>query len=396
MTSLLAPGARPLELALEAAMARAATIDARSIATLWSPEDCPAALLPYLAWGLSVDVWDPDWSEARQRQVCRDAIALHRLKTTPAGIRAHVALADATVTRFVRPPARGFLRGARTPEQLAAWLDRLPQLRIYPYRRRAVAVRRSFHAGPGARHQWSGVGHRRSNRGTELLGRRATLWRAGVETDVALRRDDDIDQFVMPGSAQPRAWQGVGYAGSGFATPSRALPRIVTVRPTNDASSYAIPIGLEPVDVRPVRVAVRRTPPAARAFHGRFGGFRMLSVGATLVYDRFSLHDTVALGARRRVFAWHGVGRMGMPAYTAEVRLSVPMHRPQSRRSAWHSHGFARAGDLSGLWRAIEAIGAAKARRDTILVDTTNYLPATFGKSLRFGEFSFGQLRKVT
>lgn len=61
MISLLPPNATELERALEL------LIDARigDISTplrdLWSAENCPEALLPWLAWALSVDQWSADW-----------------------------------------------------------------------------------------------------------------------------------------------------------------------------------------------------------------------------------------------------------------------------------------------------------------------------------------------
>ncbi len=79
-TSLLPPNATPLERALEQGV---------RIVGLETPADviddplaCPAELLPWLAWGLSVDSWDADWSEAMKRQVVADSIAFHRIKGT--------------------------------------------------------------------------------------------------------------------------------------------------------------------------------------------------------------------------------------------------------------------------------------------------------------------------
>ncbi|MCG7536490.1 phage tail protein I [Pseudoalteromonas sp. OOF1S-7] len=50
---------------------------------LWDPMLCPAALLPWLAWAMSVDEWDEAWSETLKRQVIRDAFAVHQYKGTP-------------------------------------------------------------------------------------------------------------------------------------------------------------------------------------------------------------------------------------------------------------------------------------------------------------------------
>ncbi|WP_107497436.1 phage tail protein I [Thalassobius sp. I31.1] len=54
---------------------------------LWNPDTCPAHLLPWLAWALSVDFWDSGWSEDSKRAAIRESIAIHRIKGTLASIR---------------------------------------------------------------------------------------------------------------------------------------------------------------------------------------------------------------------------------------------------------------------------------------------------------------------
>lgn len=51
----------------------------------WDAERIPDTWLPVLAWALSVDLWNPDWTPERKRAAIRDAYAQHRLKGTPAG-----------------------------------------------------------------------------------------------------------------------------------------------------------------------------------------------------------------------------------------------------------------------------------------------------------------------
>ncbi|MCF6438159.1 phage tail protein I [Pseudoalteromonas luteoviolacea] len=53
------------------------------LASVWDPFLCPAELLPWLAWSVSVDEWDEAWSEALKRQVINDAFAVHQVKGTP-------------------------------------------------------------------------------------------------------------------------------------------------------------------------------------------------------------------------------------------------------------------------------------------------------------------------
>lgn len=84
MTSLLPPNATAAERALEAAMR--AGIDLSAVGELWNPETCPADVLPFLACGLAISHWDPDWSEAQKRTAIADAIPFHQIKGTRAAI----------------------------------------------------------------------------------------------------------------------------------------------------------------------------------------------------------------------------------------------------------------------------------------------------------------------
>lgn len=91
--TLLPPNARPLERAVAAAGARISAIPI-PLQSLWNPWTCPLELLPWLAWGLSIDAWEPSWTEARKRQEVAQAIDLQRRKGTRAAVEAVLAAAD--------------------------------------------------------------------------------------------------------------------------------------------------------------------------------------------------------------------------------------------------------------------------------------------------------------
>ena len=95
--TLLPPNSTALELAIESSMAIAFD-HAVAIDHLWSADDCPIELLPYLAWALSVDTWNTDWPEHVKRQVVASAVYVHRFKGTPAGIKAALKALDLGVT----------------------------------------------------------------------------------------------------------------------------------------------------------------------------------------------------------------------------------------------------------------------------------------------------------
>lgn len=81
MKTLLPPSSSRVERSLEDATTRATNLPV-NLRDLWNPETCPADLLPWLAWGLSVDAWKSYWPESVKRLVIRDAIAIQRKKGT--------------------------------------------------------------------------------------------------------------------------------------------------------------------------------------------------------------------------------------------------------------------------------------------------------------------------
>ena len=79
--SILPPNATEQERAIEAATARLEAVPV-PIGDLWNPDACPAELLPWLAWALSVDYWNDAWSENEKRQVLKSSFQVHARKGT--------------------------------------------------------------------------------------------------------------------------------------------------------------------------------------------------------------------------------------------------------------------------------------------------------------------------
>lgn len=87
-SSLLPPNATGLERALEDNFARRVeALPVEAPRDAWIPERCPEALLPWLAWALSVDRWDPEWPAGVKRQVIADAWDDHRRKGTVGAVK---------------------------------------------------------------------------------------------------------------------------------------------------------------------------------------------------------------------------------------------------------------------------------------------------------------------
>ena len=98
--SLLPPNATPLERGMELAARQPIDLPIRK---LWSPSDCPVALLPYLAWALGVEDWDSDWPAPVKRAAVAQAAAIHREKGTLAGLKRLLDTSGADYEYVERP-----------------------------------------------------------------------------------------------------------------------------------------------------------------------------------------------------------------------------------------------------------------------------------------------------
>ncbi|VVT07398.1 phage tail protein I [Erythrobacter sp. EC-HK427] len=85
--TLLPPNATTYERAIESAAAGELAEVPTPLRDLWNPATCPLGLLPFLAWGVSVDFWDANWTEAEKRAAVASAIADQRCKGTRASLR---------------------------------------------------------------------------------------------------------------------------------------------------------------------------------------------------------------------------------------------------------------------------------------------------------------------
>ena len=95
MSDLLPNNSTHLERALAQSNAAISDIPVR-IKDIWNPDRCPVRLLPWLAWALSVDEWDPNWSEERRRAVIKASIPVHKYKGTIGAVREALAALNAT------------------------------------------------------------------------------------------------------------------------------------------------------------------------------------------------------------------------------------------------------------------------------------------------------------
>lgn len=111
---LLPSNATPEEAAIAGAVSRISDVPTPA-RDLYNPAQCPAHLLPWLAWAFSVDEWNPLWSDAQKREAIASSVFVHKHKGTVGAVRGALA-------------ALGF--GA----QLQEWFNQTPAGDPYTYR----------------------------------------------------------------------------------------------------------------------------------------------------------------------------------------------------------------------------------------------------------------------
>ena len=134
----------------ETSAARVAALPASLPQTAWDASRIPAAWLPVLAWALSVDLWDPDWSAERQRAAIADAYAQHRLKGTPAGLKRALDHVGAIYDLIERPQGDRFRISVRVRNLATVTIPSLQRLGRAIDRMKRASVHVSLEADAGA------------------------------------------------------------------------------------------------------------------------------------------------------------------------------------------------------------------------------------------------------
>ena len=60
---------------------------ASALRNLWNVENCPSAMLPWLAWTFSVGAWSSEWNDATKRATISNAVKVHKTKGSIGSIK---------------------------------------------------------------------------------------------------------------------------------------------------------------------------------------------------------------------------------------------------------------------------------------------------------------------
>jgi hypothetical protein len=183
-----------------------------------------------------------------------------------------------------------------------------------------------------------------------------------------------------------------------FRTPSDATEHVISISPNDGALSFAVPPGLIASNVRPEPVAEHVSAAVYKAFYWpSFSNyaFRIPSDAAKHLYDSLRFLNPAKAGSFGRPTSFWGWSHSGIAAFSAELTLTIPLPKPAWAFGGYWGQGFWFAQDLAPLWDALEAVTIAQAARDDIWGSLQLYQKIEFSGGLRFGEFDFGDSRKV-
>jgi len=385
---------------------------------LVKPFEVPTGHLPWLAWGLSVDLWDKDWPEEKKRSRTARSLRFHAIKGTQTAIAEALEVMGAEARRFITPPAKTFMSKALSEEERAAYLDRFAQLRVYPFIERGVSgINTRFLSAPdGPGTAFTGPGNPVAPKGTRYV-RTAKLYDRGVETTLTSRSVKpetvgsfeavEYDEVVL--APKPTA-------AIHFGAPPRArafliddmgvrerivrIPRAVnySYRLGREQYTTVLPKG-DLIDVRPQMIAEPHPAQAGSVFPGGIGQ-RVL--GACLpetiswrhLYERWHIHDPDRVLEERKRSTHLGYTRLGMPPYHAEVLTRIRGRR-YPRTAGAFVNGYFVGASTKPVSDAREAVMVSKSLRDKVLLNTKTYRLPRPGDRRQVGSITIGEFTEV-
>jgi len=385
---------------------------------LVQPAVVPAPHLPWLAWGLSVDLWDKNWPEEKKRARTARSLPFHAIKGTQTAIAEALAVMGAEARRFIVPPAKTYLSKALTETERTAYLDRFAQLRVYPFIARGVSGRNTRYLsapeGPGT--AFAGPNNPVSVQGTRYV-RTAKLHDRGRETTLTLRSVTPervgafnaiaYDEVVLAPKPTAAIHLGAAPKAQVFLIDDIGVRQRIVRIPR--ASTYSYRLGREQyttvlpkgdlIDVRPQQVAEKHAAQVTSVFPGAQG---QRASGACLpesiawrhLYDRWHIHDPARVLEERKRSTHLGYTRLGMPPYTAEVLTRIKGRR-YPRTAGRFVNGYLVAASTKPVADAREAVMVAKSLRDKVLINTKTWRVPRPGDRRTVGDITLGALTEV-
>lgn len=362
---------------------------------VWRFAEVEASALPHLAAGFDAPLITrrPLTTEELRGRVA-GATELHRLYGTPAGLCALARLVGAEVVAIEEAPRKQFLGAGPTADERAAFRALMPELRLYRFRTRGKALRKTF-AGQclADRFCHQSDAFTRLGRRGELVDRGQVTPLVTAELVEAERQAVIVEtaEVRLPGVIGTRSAAGRCLAGLHLHASDAAnrLYRVTTRADVVDTDHRLarrdITPSLEPLSVVPDQVAMSGAVGYAAVLGSRSRRmFPMFSTAGDRLYDRLWLHDPARRPAARRngLRAWCGYGRMGLAPRTAIVRVEMAGRLMPPRQR--HVGGFATGADQARVTRdlLVQALDLGRPAGSQMLFTTTTRRPVLAGQAM--------------
>jgi phage tail P2-like protein len=413
---LLPPNKTKLERALAGPTGRLDNAIPVPIDLLLQPWACPTGYLPWLAWYLSLSLWDWRWNELKRRAVIARAVELNRMKGTATAIREYTEVMDSETVQIVVPPQEFYIGNPLTKAEWDTWIHKMPEVRIKLIQGVGVAALDSWfvqNSNPSAgvaentTFGWIGQSFLQQDEGPVLYGRRVIVRQNGVDVPAQFVERTtildgtttiDVERFSTLGKSTQGWFVGVDFMGEQkFIGSNEIDPKLITLRLDGSYVHDNSVLGLSTVtpDLHPVSPRYERTSDIGDAgpygflddmFIGAFDQYEMASGETSVEYplaiiqknragdllaDRIFLIDPSVTVPIMQGMSFIGVSRLGMPAFTAEVMVDLHTKEPNDMLfvgEGFVGNSFVNELDTYYMDRAMYAIRASKAVRDKILV----------------------------
>lgn len=410
LAHVLPSNATPYERLLASQVDRLLALDADSIRRLWNPWTCDIGLLPYLAWALSVDIWEPSWDDDKKRAIVAAAFPDHKIKGTEALIRRYVGYVGASVVQILTAPQGLYLDGV-TQADIQAYLEMMPEIRIY-------LGSNTGQADDGLYLDQDFFDDEKNaflvaDRSSVLYGRMSTLHEGNAETalqtfseTVAWTAKTAVtsEQVAIPGDAGHALMLDVDFFDDGFLDGAAKLVQYVTytldtdylAATTSFSKQYVVP-GLRPQTPRWDREAKTGNAGQGLMLDADFLDDEIFLVpdnALYLIFDSLRLFDPSINPPNGLADGFLDDARLDMQPFRAEILINADRTASQAELYLdidYFDEGYLVQDDLTLPNKAMEAIVAAKALRDTILVAFDTTRPITFGDQIPLdGSVTFG------
>ncbi len=411
LVTLLPPNHTPFEEALSLSVADALDIPV-DLPLLVRPYEIPAPLLPWLAWGVSVDLWKDDWPEEKKRAAVARSIPWHKIKGTRAAMTEAIEFMGGEALRYIVPPNTPFASAPLTNEEYEDYLARFAQLRLYPYVERSQeAALCVYYEGP----EWGFLGP--INPVKARYTRTATLLDKGVETTLTVKTVTpeeaadgtavEYDEVVIAPKPTAAFHCDADFPDAGqFLVDDFGVGQRIVRIPTEVNYSYRLgreqyttfwPDG-DLIDIYPRNIAEAHEmqncglyPDGGAEGDGVFDQiFMPPTISWRYLYDQWHIHDPERAPDARHGTMFCDYSRYGMPAYHAEVQTRIVKSRPVFAYGEFMD-GFFIDSDQEEISDIADGIVAAKSLRDKIGIDTKTYSIPRVGDRQRVGTLKIGQ-----